>query len=379
MGRVDHRRIIRIGRKNDWPPPEWTSLPGAWHWFGSGREALVALIRTPRFNNPAGKTVLLPAFCPEGVFAPFQREGWRIRFYDLDVPGNPVLEQVKTQAAVEKPAIAVLIHLFGIPRDVASFRATVGGDVFLIEDFAHTWPGEHLKLRPAPNGAALFSLPKLGGLPDGGGLFIQDPDICPGRRRSVKRWGYILLRIASLWVSTLAWRLDSGWLRFLAAALNGRAYSLLQSAFLNPHRISFAGRFLLRRFDHQTLIEAHLRQAALYRQALGHLSPASLRSTLPWPMIGFPILVNGRPEWIRYLAQNGINVLVFTDRWNFVPDSVRDGFHGAAALEKNHILLPVNPKLSDEDIRKVIRTVERFFPPGTSAQDSTAAGKQEPG
>lgn len=365
MSRIDYRRIVRISRKKSRQPLEWAVLPGKWHWFGSGREALLALIRSPAVACAGCKSVLLPAFCPEGVFAPFQREGWQIRFYDLDPSGHPVLDQVRGLAGVEKPGIAVLIHLFGIPRDTRGFRDALGPGVWILEDFAHTWPGPHLFFDRVQGDAALFSLPKLAGLPDGGGVFFQDYSLPEGRKGSGKRSVYLVLRILALFCSGLAWRLDAGGLRFLSIALNGRAYRILQTWRRRPHQISRISRWLLRRFDHRFLIAAHLRQADLYRMGLGTpgiVAPDPLPS---WPMIGFPLFSNQRDQWVQYLSENGIDALTFTSNWNFIPESEKEKYPGALELEKTHFLLPINPKLSDEDIQTVIRVVKAFLVAGS--------------
>lgn len=353
MNLIDHHRIIQItGRSGPKPLPE-----GA--WFRSGREALVALLRSWKRPVPEGRIVLLPAFCPEGLYAPFRSEGWDIVFYDLTVEGNPDFSHLQRLALRTQPQVAVLIHLFGVRRDIVTFRKVLGDSVFILEDFAQTWPAEHLAHNPQGGDARLFSLPKLAGLPDGGGL-----ELVAGGRPTVEKpgsaWGYTGLRFGALIAATLARKTGVKFFRWLSIALNGRAYRILRSGPGTARRMSGVSRFLLRRLDQKRLIDRHLKQAEIYRTGIKNQTVTAMDNGGDWPMIGFPVLVDNRPHFLEWLAVKGVVPLVFSAAWSFIPEGEDHLFPGATALSGRHVLLPVCVKLTDDDIWEVVRAVNDY-------------------
>ena len=133
---------------------------------------------------------------PEGIIYPFQKLNWSIHFYNLDHQGNPNWEELPKNKAFD---LAVLIHLFGQIRNIERFKHSLCADTKILEDFAHLLP-DKTQFQELVGDFALWSLPKLLGLPDGALLFKHNSEtqIYKPRKRTFTKWLYINLNYWSL-------------------------------------------------------------------------------------------------------------------------------------------------------------------------------------
>lgn len=334
--------------------------------FGSGREALFALLQSRVWPN---KTVLLPAFLPEGVYYPFARSGWQIVFYEMDEYGNPEFEDLPNRIAAQTPAIAVLIHLFGVVRDAARFKQNLPDTCLFIEDFAHSTTGRWLDGYQLIGDMALFSPPKLLGVVDGCELLCKEKSSWKGvLRGSPVRSFYLVLRTGALLLATAADRWGhadaSNVLDALAARCYNWAYRIHMLFCQKPHTFSRLGRWMLAHTPVETIADKRLGQAILYQQGLNNAHIRSLYDTRlgAIPIIGFPIKLTDRPHFEHYLHKQGISGAAYAPKWWFLSDEATLQYPRAYQLWASHYVLPVNQKLSNADIQRVIAVVNRYQP-----------------
>jgi hypothetical protein len=365
MRRLDNVRVLEVGRERHIPQVLQRYDPDSLHWFGSGREALLALLRGSDFPL---RCVLLPVMVPEGVIYPFQLMNWKIVYYDFDSSGNPDFEQVEKQVGAHTPDIAVLIHLFGVIRDTRRMKSLLHADCLLVEDFAHTTFSPWLSQYESPADLLLFSPPKLLGVTDGclmvalrEGIRFERP-ISWSPLRSL----YLFVRLASLTLGAAAQY--AGYfdgLELLARGANwcyNLSYRLLMSYCKEPHTFSQIGKWLFDYTDHRHVAEKRTAQVAAYRQLLDNPLLTQLYSDEfgQMPLIGFPIKTDHRQALMAYLAAHGIRGAAYADHWWFVPDEERELYPNAWNLLQTHYVLPVNQKLSLSDIQLVIKRVNEF-------------------
>lgn len=365
MRRLDNFRVLAVDRRRQSLPGLQRYAPGQMRWFGSGREALLALLMGHPFKR---RTVLLPAMVPEGVYFPFQRQNWRIIYYDLDEYGNPDFEGVAERATAFAPDMAVIIHLFGIVRDTVRFKSLLPEDCCLVEDFAHSTFCDWLAGYQSPADLCLFSPPKLLGVTDGCLIIALRSDLVffPPRPWSWLRSRHLFARLASLALGAASQYLGK-WdsLDVLARSATwfyNLSYRLLMRYCIHPHTFSRVGRWLLSHTDHQRVAEQRMRQVELYHQLLQNplLKPIHSVDLGCIPLIGFPVVTPHRRELAAYLQQWGIRGAAYTDRWWFLPDEQRENYPHAWYLLQTHYVLPVNQKLSLSDIQLVIKRVNEF-------------------
>lgn len=343
-----------------------SNTPCSVHYFASGREALFALISSlPNFNPTSKPTVLLPAFLPEGIIYPFKRSGWCIQFYNLDPLGNPLWEDFPEETAV---TIAILIHLFGIPRDSQRFKALLSDKTIFIEDFAHN----HI----APKGElnwigdiALFSFPKLLGLPDGAALALksnQGWSLKIGRKGSFLHLAYVCLRFNALLLDTIhnksPFPIFKRLLKKIAVYNLVLSYRILQRYCHRPHQISRLSKYLLRHTDHQKIVEQRKSLFKIYTTQLSNsfINPTCRHSSLPLATIGYPLIVKDRSGFLNYLEQHQIRATVFRDGWDFIPKDQMPYFQSSQQLLHQHVLLPLHQKLSVSDIKRICKVINQF-------------------
>lgn len=106
--------------------------PADWHLVSKARHALLLVLR----QLEAGEVVTQPLTCLTAV-APILSAGHRPRYADLD-PATLALDPVSVAGVLTGTTRAVVAqHSFGAAAPLAQVRATIGGDVVLVEDSAH--------------------------------------------------------------------------------------------------------------------------------------------------------------------------------------------------------------------------------------------------
>lgn len=366
MPSFDNLRIFQFSRVSSWPQVLKSSSDLKVHFFASGREAIFQLIRSPQFAHLTQPVILLPAFVPQGLYFPFKYSNWEIILYKLDQTGNPDLEDLAAKIEDKKPTIAVLNHLFGITRSIDDFKAAIGPQTLLIEDYAHAYFSTEVSQK---GDYILYSPPKLVGTTDGC-VFIQNTSTIQLNTDFKRSWrfpAYLFLRIARISSNSLIryLALFEKPLLLLSAILHRLSYRILMQYCTSPHPMSLLGHFFFNHTNHQNVYEKRIEIVALYRQLLQN---EHIRSLIPtespnFPMIGFPIWVTDRPHFIQYLRRHRISGTYFFESWNYISQSEESSFMETIELMNHHYLLPTHHKLNLKSISKICTIVNAYKAP----------------
>lgn len=325
--------------------------------FASGREALVALTRA--LGLPSGSRVLLPALVPEGVIAPFRKAGCQIIFYPLDENLDPEYPAIDDLLRSERPELAVLIHYFGLIKDVTRFTDLCHQcGTRVMEDMAHILRSRAEDMNSEAD-FVLHSLTKMLPVPDGAVLEMKPKyaSLQLQFRRDLRHSIYITLRIAELMLHTVQHSFGSeGVRRALSVLYRGLpSYRVLMSYFTRPHRMSALSRYLLRRFAVSEIVSHRRHLERLYEQGL---SPKLFGrfvehgSNGQHCKMGFPVRVADRKSLCQWLLDHNIQGVFFQICWDFAPDLAK--FDVAKQLMREHFLFPTAAHLSESDILYVI-------------------------
>lgn len=360
---ADNTRLLQWQAQASTP----ASLTGpAVFTYGSGREALLAWIQAQQQALGQPLCALLPAYLPEGVYAPFSRAGVHIVFYNIDQHANPCWDELPQLSHQHTIHLAVLIHYFGGPRDSTRFRALLPSGALLLEDWAHTYPGY------APAGVGdwlLYSANKLAALPDGAWLIRQgqgSSPLPPHHRLSVRRWAYLSLRWAYLLSATASkrWpRLNTGrWLKRCSNRAYLWSYRLLLGISQQPGPFSRMGRWAWQHSPHAAITQSRRQQTQAYTAGIERTPALQVMGALhtDTPAIGFPLWVVRRQELHQYLLARGVQGVYYTDGWWFAPETGTSELARSRLFWECHYLLPINPALSAADISRIIRLVNAW-------------------
>jgi dTDP-4-amino-4,6-dideoxygalactose transaminase len=366
---IHNQRCLEVGPVSSLPPQLLDSGMQKVHFFASGREALVALIQSMTITR--SPVVLLPAFVPEGLYAPFAQAHWRIALYKVDRALNPVWDHLETLLWQHRPQMAILIHYFGLPKPIKQFVEICHSyNTLVVEDMAQAYLGE---TENGPLGQTgdfiLYSLPKMIGVPEGAPLAIRQPstvsDIPKPHESNLHRL-YVVQQMITLATTTIALRVPTragrAGLSLLPRILAGSAYHTLMQYYTTPAPMSKASWFLLRHIDHQRLQRQRRRLARVYINGLDRSKfeffPDAER--LLNVMMGFPVLLTHRDAFVRYLARNSIAGVYFVDRWNFIPMGQEAIYSDAIEILRSHFLFPLHQRLSVAQVQQVVEVANSW-------------------
>jgi hypothetical protein len=327
-------------------------FPGA-QLFARGRfalfEGLRALAEVRRVRR-----LWAPAYLCRPVVDAATAAGLEIALYDIDERLQP---RWPTVAPLRGDAL-LAVHYFGLalPR-LALQEFCTAHHMPLVEDCAHAMPDPGAAVRVGSCGAlAVFSLRKLGPVPGGGLLLVNDPDLRPavrvpagsgiGDRRTLARLGIML-------VERLAYALDCNVLplkdrlpvldaRDEAATGPSPEAPLTPAQYSRPPAPVFTLGPMLARFDWRAQID--LRRSAYRRLAssLGDTPGVTLPVAVPPPGSvpqAMPIWVADPERTVRRLRAHGVEAMCWPGR-----EQVAFCAHanpGTAAWLDRGVLLPL--------------------------------------
>ena len=368
---IHNQRCLEVCPVSSLPPQLQDSDMQKVYFFASGREAMVALIQSMTMtSNPV---VLLPAFVPEGLYAPFKQAHWRIALYKVDRALNPVWDNLETLLRQYRPQMAILIHYFGLPKPIQKFvEICHAHDTLVVEDMAQAYLGE------TENGSMgqigdfiLYSLPKMIGVPDGAPLVIRQQsavsDVQKPHESNLHR-RYVVQQMITLATTTIACRVPTragrAGLSLLSRILiAGSPYQTLMQYYTTPAPMSNVSLFLLRHIDHQRFLLQRRRLARVYIEGLDR-SKFEFFPDAERPlnvMMGFPVLLTHRDAFVRYLDRNSIAGVYFVDRWNFIPRGQGEIYSDAIEVLRSHFLFPLHQRLSVAQVQHVVEVANSWL------------------
>ena len=149
--------------------PSWIKKFGFPILTSSGRGAINLALKQ---FTPKVKIVLLPSYICESVIIPFEKAGYKIKYYDLNLHLEPEIGDIDLNE------IGVFLHIgyFGFPTNKNLKNIIVkmkSESVIVIEDVTHTLFSNFF--REVKNDYIVASIRKWFGIPSGG--FLASPNI----------------------------------------------------------------------------------------------------------------------------------------------------------------------------------------------------------
>jgi len=337
-------------------------------YYASGREAIISLIDLLA-KEGKNRVALLPVYVPQGLYAPFEKRGWEVLLYPIDRELNPVWDKVELLIERHSPSIAILIHYFGTIQPIEKFvEICHKNKVKVIEDHSHIltnmdkfeYKGDYI----------LYSLPKMIGVGDGAVLVIRELTIDIKQLTFYdKRTNhiYLLKQFFLLIVNSSIYKIPSAKLVNIISAVFGKlfsSYNNLMNIYQNPNNISFLSYKIVERVDFDVLIKTRSRYAKMYKDKLNpnYFTKLSYIDSENHAMFGYPILVEDRNSFYRYLSKRGIYGTYLISNWNYISkESQRSHkFIDTEYIINHHFVLPTALHLKDEDIEKIIKFANKW-------------------
>ncbi len=358
---ISNDRCLLFKKNNNYNLP-W--LKSNWKDFASGREAIVALIRAMRLD--CNSTVLMPAFVPEGIIAPFNRLGVKIQFYPVTESLDPCWGPLEELLVSQQPRLAILIHYFGLLKNASKFIDVCHQHgVPALEDLAHVQPNS-ANSKVGKGDFVLFSLPKLIGTPDGAVLIVKDPKYLHADLEvffDPRRILCLFINCGRLVANTLSRHVGSPtfWVTFnrvFGRFLN--SYRILMWYYLRPNRMSYISKKILKSFPWDETVITRLLHEQLYRNGLNKdaFKPFNPNDNSTHSSMGYPVMVTDRESLAEFLSKQGIHGVWFETKWDHFPDS--PVHKPAKMVMKHHFLFPTAYSLSQQDVLNVIKIANRW-------------------
>jgi dTDP-3-amino-3,4,6-trideoxy-alpha-D-glucose transaminase len=338
LDRVLARGWFVLGPEVEAFEAEFAAACGAAHAVGvaSGTDAIALALRA--LDVGPGDEVIVPAMTAAFTALAVTSVGAVPVIVDVD-PQTLTIDAAACEAAVSTRTRAVVpVHLYGQPAGTAPLLALASRHALaVVEDCcqAHlaTDAGVPVGTRSAAGAFSFYPTKNLAALGDGGALVTNDPALAD-RVRRLRNGG------------------QAGRYNHVEAGVNSRLDEL-QAAVL---------RVRLARLDQATAARREL--AAVYRRRLGSGVTAIAERDSGHVYHLFPVRSARRDALMSFLAEHGIETLVHYP----VPLSSQPAFArydpqacpvaGTAAAEL--LSLPLNPRLSKEDVTRVAETVNQF-------------------
>ncbi len=335
-------------------------------YFASGREGLVALIKALGLG---GKKILIPAYVPEGIIAPFQIHGCEIFMYDLKPDLSPDYSQFESILKQENISLAVVIHYFGILMPIQEGQKLCSQyHSILVEDLAHLLAGPESPAGKTGD-VVLFSLPKIIGLPDGAPILIRNGLIQAGTLKYDFdfRWiYYVFEQILRLFVVNVTdMRFFPVWIKVKAEQIFGmlfNSYNTLMSYFHHPNRMSMISKKLLERTDFEKIIENRAYAFKRLHEELKNskFEKLDIKTIEKHAYFGYPIMVKNREDFLNAMQKRGIKLMTLHYKWSFFKESQKSQYPNAYNFMNHHVIFPVCDHLDQEDVKEVIRIANEF-------------------
>jgi len=332
-------------------------------YYASGREALISLIDL--LSNDAKKeVVLLPAYVPQGLYAPFEKKGWKIILYPIDNELNPVWSEVEMLIKKYSPSIGILIHYFGTIQPIQKFvEICHKSGMKVIEDHAHLLP--NMDKFEYQGDYILYSLPKMIGVADGAVLVVRDSTIDINQLKYYNKKTnhiYILKQSFLLFLNSSIYRIPGAKLVNIFSAVFGKlfnSYSSLMHIYHNPNNMSTLSQKIVERVDFDEVIKTRSRYAKMYEEKLNdkYFTKLLTIGSETRATFAYPVLVKDRNSLYKYLVKRGIYGTYLISNWNYIPkeeDNQSQIFMNTQHIIDHHFLFPTASYLKETDIEKII-------------------------
>jgi len=362
MKYISNDRVINFSLKKHNNAP-WLH-ENNFKYYASGREALISLIDVLSSTDGKKSVALLPAYVPQGLYAPFEKKGWKIIVYPIDKELNPIWSEVEMLIEKYSPSIGILIHYFGTIRPIKKFvEICHKNGMKVIEDHAHLLP--NMDKFEYEGDYILYSLPKMIGVADGAVLVVRDSTIDMNQLNYYsKKTNYLYMskQIFLLFLNSAINRIPSARLVNILSAVFGKlfnSYSNLMGIYHNPNKMSTLSQKIVERVDFNEVIKTRSRYAKMYEDKLNdkYFTKLLTVGSEKRATFAYPVLVRDRDSLYKYLVKKGIYGTYLVSSWNYIPkeeDSQSRIFMDTKYILNHHFLFPTAFYLKETDIEKII-------------------------
>lgn len=147
-------------------------------YTASGREAIALALKSYESGHPqAAKRCLLPAYMCDSVFFPFERAGWELHFYHININLEADIEELDRLIGQIEPALIFVHPYYGVDtwRNARSFlRMWRAQGICIMEDMTQAY---YLENAGKEADYCVGSLRKWYAVPDGG--FVASDEELP--------------------------------------------------------------------------------------------------------------------------------------------------------------------------------------------------------
>ncbi|MBD3422680.1 MAG: hypothetical protein GF398_21405 [Chitinivibrionales bacterium] len=296
------------------------------------------------FKDESYRSILLPDYCPQGLFDPFKRLGYDIYFYHVDLSLSLNKEELAETIERTKPDIFVYIHYFGLymKHNVALLKELLPESTLFIEDFAHTLP---TSTTVYTGDLCLFSFTKSLGVAQGALLwfnnekYLKASPYTPPTKQAEKLSAR--LRFHTRLEHLFSTQVPSDLLQRILLKVTrpwSDFYTWLHSNYpACTTRVDDASTHALNHLDFDEITAARKKIVERYLNKI----PKSQKFTCPrnaflkQSLIGFPVVVDNQKVFHAELLSLGTQGFYLNKRWWFKDEA------GGSELLNRHYLLPV--------------------------------------
>jgi len=360
MRYISNDRVLNFSSKKHNNPP-WSNESRV-KYYASGREAIISLIDLLA-KKSINQVVLLPAYVPQGLYAPFEKRDWQIILYPIDINLSPIWNEIELLIERHSPSIAILIHYFGKLQPIEKFIEICHKNrIKVIEDHAHTLPNK--EIFNYQGDYILYSLPKMVGVADGAVLVVRDfsIDIEELQYHSKKtNHIYIIKQTLLLFLNSFITKIPNAKLVNIISAVFGKlfnSYANLMRVYHNPNSISKLSSKIVKRIDFDEVVKGRSRYAKIYEERLDdtHFTKLLTIDNQERATFGYPVLVEDRDNLYRFLAKRGIYGSYLISNWNYIPKEYESSqlFENTEYIINHHFIFPTALHLKERDINKIV-------------------------
>jgi hypothetical protein len=339
-------------------------------WYATGRAALFQALQALDLGGRA--KVLLPAYIAAGVIEPIRALGLQVLFYETgpDLLITPKNVQLLIRGGGRIRAW-VVIHPMGRSQPLDAIRVICRKEgILLIEDCAQAIGCSDRDGRAlgTTGDIVLYSFTKYVGFAEGAAVVLRNPALpAPGSKRvrpremqAAVRWyrKHLLMNRAAHRAADVARAT-----RLLAASgrFYDRYYKLIAADF-RPLRLEPTTERLIREFRWPELAQRRRENVTrLYRESrLNSLEWVFPKDAPGWVPFAVPARVTSgdRKGLVARALKQGVFLASLCGLWNFFPPGA--GFENEKEYFANHVLVPINEHLSEEEMRHLIEVLGRL-------------------
>ncbi|MFC1581156.1 DegT/DnrJ/EryC1/StrS family aminotransferase [Thermodesulfobacteriota bacterium] len=322
--------------------------------FSRGREALVSGVQL--LNVSPKNRIWAPAYICRSAIDPLLKMGYKCAYYDIDKSLKPSWGS----NIPDHGDVVIIVHFFGIWQDIEKIKADLGeGNNLFIEDGAHRFPDFIYNKTASVGDIAIYSLKKVLGVPDGGALILNNPEVLEKSRGENHLAPRYLSKLKLIFVLT---ECVSYYLKINILPLK----SLLRKAskpgvMSKAEPISMQTVSILEKVQAEFIVRKRLKNYENLASLLSDVKEIEIPlRKLPINSIPqvLPICTKCAKQVVQKVRRKGLEVY----QWPGIElprDINLDEFKGAKRWSNQGVMLPVHQNLNEKQIEVIARELKK--------------------